>query len=34
MLKFNSNLFEKDIIEKYSDVFEAYNQKMNVKMDL
>ena len=34
MLKLNSNLFEKDIIEKYSDVFEAYNQKMNVKMDL
>jgi hypothetical protein len=34
MLKLNSNLFEKDIIEKYSDVFEVNNQKMNEKMDL
>ena len=34
MLKFNSNLYERDLIDKYSDVFDSYNNKMHGKMDL
>jgi hypothetical protein len=34
MLKINSTLFEKDLIDKYSDIFHLYNKKMQEKMDL
>ena len=33
MLKINSTLSDKDLIDKYADIFHLYNKKMQEKMD-